>query len=222
MLVGKALDTATPVLTKKQSIGEALERMEHLQVTVMPVIDAQTGKLAGQIERSQIVEANKTMQPVSELILQEPVKIFKRQHLFNAIQLMLKYELSLLPVINDEWIYQGMIHKQHVLESLTHMLNITEFGSIITVELKKNDFTLSEIVQIIETEGGKILGITVETPDAEKGTYEISIKMNLKDVSRVASSLRRHGYAVITEAESEPSQIDLETRADELIKFLDV
>ncbi len=220
MLVGKALDTTTPVLTKKQPAAEALELMNNLQVTVMPVVDAETGKLAGQVERNQF--SDQAIKTVSEVTLQEPIKIFKRQHLFKAIQLMLKYELSLLPVVNDEWIYQGIICKEHILESLTHMLNITEFGSIITVELQQNDFTLSEIVQIIETEGGKILGITVETPDAEKSAYEISIKMNLKDVSRVASSLRRHSYNILTEAESEPAQIDLETRADELIKFLDV
>ncbi len=222
MLVSKALDTSTPVLTKRQSIAEALEQMNHLQVTIMPVIDAVTGKLAGQVELHQINKADENIKTISQLELQEPVKIFQKEHLFNAIQLMLKYELSLLPVVNNEWVYQGLIHKKQVLESLTDMLNITEFGSIISIELRQNDFTLSEIVQIIETEGGKILGITVEAPDAEKITYEISIKLNLKDVSRVASSLRRHGYNILTEAESEPAQIDLETRADELIKFLDV
>lgn len=222
MLVGKALDTDTPVLTQKHSIAEAMEQMNWQETTVLPVIDVDTGKLAGQVELSQLEEADDGTQMVSELALKEPIKIFRSQHLFNAIQHMLRYELSLLPVIDDEWLYQGVIQKEDVLESLTHMLNITEFGSIVTVELGQKDFTLSEIVQLIETEGGKILGITVETPDAEKETYEISIKLNLKDVSRVASSLKRHDYTILTEAESEPIQLDLETRADELIKYLDV
>lgn len=222
MLVGKALDTTTPVLTKEQSIAEARPQMELLEVAIMPVVEAQTGKLAGQVSFSQLAEAGEHVETISELTLQEPVKIFKRQHLFNAIQLMLMHELSMVPVINDDWIYQGIIHKKHVLESLTHMLNITEFGSIITIELQQNDFTLSQIVHIIETEGGKILGITVERPDAESKTYEISIKLNLKNVGPVASSLRRHDYKIVTEAESEPAQVDLETRADELIKFLEV
>lgn len=223
MLAGKALDTTTTVLTENKPITQARKQMEQLKVTVLAVVNAQTGKLIGQVGISQLKKAEKNgFKKVSELTLQEPVKIFKRQHLFNAIQLMLVHELSMLPVINEEWIYQGIIHKKQVLESLTHMLNITEFGSIITIELPQYDLTLSEIVQIIETEGGKILGITVERPDAEKEMYEISIKLNLKNVDRVASSLRRHDYNIITEAENEPTQIDLETRADELIKYLEV
>jgi hypothetical protein len=90
------------------------------------------------------------------------------------------------------------------------------------VRLNHQDFTLSEVVQLIEAEGGKILGITVETPNAEKKQYEVSIKLNLQDVSRVASALRRYGYTILTEAESESTNIDLETRADELLKFMDM
>ncbi len=222
MLVSKALDTNTRVLTKKDLVAVALEQMKRLEVTVMPVVDDDSHKLAGQIQIDQLQKAENGDKSISELILQEPVKIFKNQHLFNAIQLMLQYELSVLPVVNDAWIFQGIIRKKHVLESLTHMLNLTEYGSIITIELQNRDFTLSEVVQLIETEGGKILGITVETPDADNNSYEISIKLNLKDVSRVASALRRYGYQILTEAESEPAKIDLETRADELIKYLDV
>lgn len=222
MLVSQALDTTATVLTKNQLIAEAIDQMETLNVTVLSVVDAQTGKLAGQVTRDQVFDADEQAKTVGELTLREPVKIFKSQHLFNAIQLMLKYELSLLPVVNNEWVYQGIIHKNDVLESLTHMLNITEFGSVITIGLSPSDFTLSKIVQIIETEGGKILGITVEAPDAETENYEISIKLNVKDVSRIASSLRRHDYTILTEVEGDSTRVDLETRADELIKYLEV
>lgn len=222
MLVSQALDTTATVLRKDQPITGAIEQMERLKVTVLPVVDTETGKLAGQVTLGQMADAGKHLKIVGELTLREPVKIFRKQHLFNAIQLMLKYELSLLPVVNSEWIYQGIIHKKDILESLTHMLNITEFGSVITIELSPDDFTLSEIVQIIETEGGKVLGITVEAPDAKTDNYEISIKLNLKDVSRIASSLRRHDYTIITEVEGDSARIDLETRADELIKYLEV
>ncbi|HLR77292.1 MAG TPA: CBS domain-containing protein [Balneolaceae bacterium] len=222
MLVSEATDTKAAILSKNQRVGQALEQMDVLDVNALPVVDEQTGKLVGQITRNQLTDAADPFKIIGELTMQEPIKIFKSQHLFNAIQLMLKYEMSLLPVVDSNWIYEGMIHKKEVLESLTGMLNITEYGSVITIELSPNDFSLSEIVQLIETEGGKILGITVEAPDAEIGNYEISIKLNVKDVSRIASALRRYDYTILTELESDYVHTDLETRADELIKYLEV
>lgn len=222
MLVGKSLDTRTPVLLPNQSVIEAIEQMNRMEVSYLPIVEPDTNKLVGQIDLAQLRNADQTIKNISELHLQEPVKIFNNQHLFKAVHLMLMHGLSVLPVVTREWKYQGLIHKKHVLESLSRMLNINKYGSIITIELPQNDFTLTEIVHIIETEGGKILGVTVEPPTPESNTYEISIKLNLNDVSRVASSLRRHEYAVLTETKSDSSQLDLETRADELIKYLEV
>lgn len=222
MLIDHAIVSNIPALQNHQSIPEAIDQFKLLNLSVLSVVDGETGKLLGQITHEQVLRADEHIGTIGELTLQEPVKIFKNEHLFNATQLMLKYELSMLPVINSEWLYQGAIKKDDVLESLTRMLNITEFGSVITIELNPNDFVLSEIVRIIEIEEAKILGITVEAPNVDIQNYEVSIKLNVKNVSRIASSLRRHGYTIITELESDSSQIDLETRAGELLKYLEV
>ena len=222
MLVAKAINTDTRVLSTTDSKVEAREHMERIGVNNLPVVDAETHKLTGHISMEALQSVADNERLIGDFELVEPIKIFSNQHLFHAIRLMLEYELHLLPVIDDEWVFKGIIEKEQVLESLSKMLNLTEYGSIITVRLNHQDFTLSEVVQLIEAEGGKILGITVETPNAEKKQYEVSIKLNLQDVSRVASALRRYGYTILTEAESESTNIDLETRADELLKFMDM
>jgi hypothetical protein len=222
MLVAKAVNTDIRVLKDADTVVEALKQMESLEVRMLPVVDHSTHKLIGQIQNTKLRNAESETTTVSDFKLDEPIKIFNNQHLFHAIRLMLQYELRLLPVVDEEWKFQGIIKKQQVLESLGQMLNLTEYGSVITIELDQRDFTLAEIVQLIEGEGGKILGITVEPPDAEKINYEISIKLNLQDVSRVGAALRRYGYTILTEAESETFNVDLETRADELLNYLDM
>ena len=222
MLVAKAINNDVRVLTDQDTISGALEQMNNCKVALLPVVERSTRKLIGQVSHAMLSNTKDQTKLLAELELEEPFKIFNKEHLFQAIRMMLEHELHLLPVVNAEWEFQGVIKKQQVLESLSTMLNLTEYGSVITVELNQHDFTISEIVQLIEAEGGHILGITVETPDAEKKTYEISIKLNLQDVSRVASALRRYGYTILTESESESRKIDLETRADELLKYIDM
>lgn len=221
MLAKQALNTEIQPLYAHDSVEECRRKMNELEVSTLPVVDQTTKKLIGQIKKSQLDE--KALEStVSEIDSEEPVKIFLGQHIFEAARLMLQYERRLIPVVDKELTFKGFLGKSAVLESLTHMLNLAEFGSVITIELNQRDFTISEIVHLIETEGAKILGITVEMPETPANNLEVSIKLNLQDVSRVAATLRRHEYVVLTDSGNEAFGMDVETRADELIKYLDM
>lgn len=223
MLADQALTTTISPLTGTDTVTHALELMDGLEVGCLPVIDKTTNKLIGQVTRKQLQKVDNKDAAISVLELEEPAKIYKRQHIFEAARLMLLYEMRLLPVVDDKMTFVGMIQKQKVLESITDMLNLASYGSILTVELEQKDFTLSEIVHLIEVEGAKILGITVETPSSEGDTFKVSVKINLEDATRVASALRRYDYDVITEdVNSDVFGLDMEARADELLKYLDM
>lgn len=221
MFTKQALNTDIPPLFAESTVDEARFRMEELDVTVLPVVEKTTRKLIGQVS-AEMFYGSAPDTPISDLELEEAVKTYLNQHVFEAARLMLQYEMRLLSVVDEEWTFQGVVEKSTVLESLTHMLNLAEFGSVITLELQQRDFTLSEIVHIIETEGAKILGITVEQSKSSEGSFKVSIKLNLKDVSRVTAALRRYDYTVLTESGNEAFGRDIEHRADELIKYLDM
>ena len=208
-------------LNGTELIEAVKERMELEDVTTLPVVDETTRKMIGQVELEQLLKFRDDKR-VSDLELIEPVKLYQGQHIFEAARLMLQHELRMLPVVDNEMAYQGMLSKQQVLESLSRMLNLAEFGSVITVEIERVDYSISEIVQIIETEGAKILGVTVETPDNSEQKFEVSFKLNIKDVSRVVAALRRYDYSVLAQSESTVFGEDLEKRADELLKYIDM
>lgn len=221
MLAKQALNTDIEPLGAQDTILEGKRLMNELEVSTLPVVDKTTKKLRGQVSLSQL-DASDGDNNIADLELDEAVKIYLEQHIFEAARLMLEHEMRFIPVVDNELTFQGYLGKLKVLETLTHMLNIPEAGSVITVELKQRDFTLSEIVHLIETEGAKILGVTVEMPEIRKGIYEVSLKLNLQEISRVAATLRRHDYTVLTDSSNEVYSVDVESRADELIKYLDM
>lgn len=223
MLANQTLNITIQPLTASDSISQAMQRMEKLEVSCLPIVDSTTKKLIGQLKYNQLQKAGYPEAAISTMDLEEPVKIYQRQHIFEGARLMLQHELRLLPVVDDELTFLGVIQKQQVLESITEMLNLAAYGSILTVELDQRDFTLSEIVHLIETEGAKILGITVETPSAEEGAFRVSVKINLQDTTRVAAALRRYNYIVFAdESENGVFGFDVETRASELLRYLDM
>jgi len=221
MRAENAINTNLVPLTVDDSVLDARSKMDEVRSDIYPVVTPEDQTLVGQVRRSDIEDLDPATR-ISMLKLEDPVKIFDIQHLFEAARLMLQYELRLVTVVDQDMKFVGMIQKQRVLESLTGLLNLAAYGSVITIELDRRDFTLSEIVQLIETEGAKILGITVETPENEEGIFKVSIKINLQDTTRVTSALRRYDYEVTTESSPEMYGFDLESRADELIKYLDM
>lgn len=208
-------------LQSGDSVAEARQRMTSLEVDVLPVVDSTTHKLVGQLQINSLKNSDKKA-TIADLELDEAVQVFQGQHIFEVARLMFQYELHIIPVVDDERTYLGIMTKQQVLEALSKMLNLAEFGSVITVALDPIDLTISEIVQIIETEGAKILGVTVESPDGNKQMFEVSFKLNLRDVTRVKAALKRYGYNVLAESESTVYGEDLEHRADELLKYIDM
>lgn len=223
MLAEQILNTDIEPLHGEESITSALNRMDEAAVNCLPVVEATTRKLIGQVKRTQLERAENPEEEVKTFEFDEPVKIFQRQHIFEAARLMLQYELQMIPVVNEEITFAGMITKQNLLETLPDMLNLVSNGSILTIELDKIDFTLSEIVHLIEVEGAKILGLTVQKPKQEGEAFRVSIKLNLKDASRITSSLRRHDYNVVTDdASRDVFGFDMENRADELLNYIDM
>lgn len=208
-------------LRGSDTVAAVKERMNEEQINALPVVDPTTQKLIGQIEFDQLSQAEDDQQ-ISDLQMDKVVKIFEGQHIFEGVRLMLQYELNLLPLVNKEATYLGVITKQQILEAISKMLNLEQKGSVLTIEIEPIDFSLSEIVQVIEAEGAKILGVAVESPNSNHQAFEVSVKLNLEDISRVTAALKRYGYSVIAESESTVLENDLEYRADELIKYIDM
>lgn len=221
MLVKEILNTEISPLKLTDTVAAALMKIELLHTTKFCVID-EDGKIAGMAAISKLIEVVDENTLLSEVELEPPVYVPESQHLFEASRMMLSEQLYLMPVTNREMIFQGIIKKREVLNALGDVFNLSTLGSVIEVEMAQIDFTLSDLVRIVEMEGGKILGIAVQQPKAEHPFYRVSLKLNLEDSSAVSGSLRRFGYTIISEANSEALEHNLSDRADELIRYLDI
>ena len=222
MLARELLNTEFTPLAPQDKIYAALAKMDAWQTTHIPVREVTTGKLVGMISFEDIADVPDDSQEVNTIELNSSIYVFSSQHLFEVARRMLEYEVRLLPVVDRDGIYLGIVEKKNVLEAFSKMLNITTTGSVITVEVTKEDFTISELVHLIETEGAKILGLTVDQPADDSLKLRISIKISHIDTSAVVSSLQRHGYQTTTENRNDLLQTDISSRADELLRYLDI
>lgn len=222
MLAKKILNIEFTPLQPDSEISSALAKMDAWHSSSIPVVEPATRKVIGHVLFDDVAESDDESLPISSILMKPPLFVFKDQHVFEVARQMLQHEVRLISVVNIEEEYLGVIEKKSVLESLSTMLNITTSGSVIIVKMTQSDFTLSELVHLIELEGAKILGLTVEHQPENEAMLHISIKLSHLDTSAVVSSLQRHGYTTTTENRFDLLQTDFSNRADELMRYLDV
>ncbi|MEX1063456.1 MAG: CBS domain-containing protein [Balneolaceae bacterium] len=209
-------------LGPSDTASKALARMNAWQTTCLPVVESTTGKLIGQLDLGKLADLEDESISVSELPLESPAAVYPHQHIFEVARQMLMHEVRMISVIDADHTFRGIAERKKVLEVLSEMLNVSVSGSVISVEVDPGDYSLSELVHLIESENARILGVAVEAPKGLSENFHVSFKLNLNDTSGISQSLRRHGYDIRSESHSELLQFDISDKADELMRYLDV
>lgn len=221
MLAYEILDTSFEPLTLKSSVEAALLKMDLAGATKFPVVD-EANKLIGMAVLEILAGKESRTDAILECELEAPVYVNYMNHVFEASRVMLSNEIFVLPVVDMEMNFKGMLDKEDLIQVLGHIFNLDAAGSVITIVLDDYDFSLSEPVRIIENESARILGIAVKRPQAEAPQFQVSFKLHVTDSSGVSAALRRYGYVVLSEANSEALDNDMSSRTDELIRYLDI
>lgn len=209
-------------MVSSDKASAALAKMEAWQTSSIPVIEPATKKVIGVVTLKMLADLPDESVPLSEFDLEPPIYVFEHQHLFEVARQMLSQEVRFIAVVDHSESIVGIVEKKDLLDAFSSMLNISTRGSVISVDVGEADYTLTELVNLIENEGAKILGLTVEHARGEDSGIRVSIKLNLNDTSAVVSSLNRHGYQTTTENREDLLQLDMSSRADELLRYLEL
>ena len=80
----------------------------------------------------------------------------KFKHVFDAIKTFAEFKLSILPVLNDKEEYVGYINPADIIKNMGAMLSFNSPGGILILTMNDNDFFMSQVAQIVESNDAKI------------------------------------------------------------------
>lgn len=135
---------------------------------------------------------------------------------------MTRYKLSLLPVVDSQGQYLGVITHERMIEALTDICSASEPGSILVLELLPQDYVLSDIARLVEDNNARVLNLFSYT-DEETGRLQITLKVSLEDASPILRSFERFNYTVLYHF-MEKGMVDevLQQRMDELWRYMNM
>ncbi len=220
MNVGKHLLNDIKPLKPLEKVKDVLDLMEELKFSHLPVVDDER-KYLGLICEDDLLEVENEDSPLGQYPrFFRSYAISLTSNLFEAIRIIGKGNLSLLPIVDQEGVYQGYLSPLEVIQDLGRQLTFSESGSVLILELAVRDFQLSQVSQIIESEDAKIIGFNLTSGEDDK--LLLNLKINTKDLSRILKTFERYNYRVIDVFHESLFDETLSDRYESLLKYLNM
>ncbi len=155
MITRKLTSKEIQTITLEQSGAEALAIMQEYHLSHLAILS--NNKLLGVISEEDIwgmYDENNKLESIKEKIQHFFMPLGK--DVFEVIKYMDEHKLSLLPMLANEK-YVGSITHESIISSLASIVAIQESGGVIILEMMKKEYSMSEIAQIVESNGARIL-----------------------------------------------------------------
>ena len=198
--------------------NRALELMNLYRVNHLAVV--KNDFYLGVVSDKEINNWNSSDEYIEEHLpnLASPHVIYN-QHLFDIIEVLEKNNLSVVPVLDENKQYKGVITNRKLLYTIANSAAIQSIGGVIVLQMNHNDYSLTEISNIIENNDAKILSTYVtSTPESTK--MELTIKINKTEITPIIKDLERYEYSIIASYKEDDEDVDFLERYEQLMRFL--
>ena len=219
MLVKEMISDVIPTLRTSDTGLSALNWMDIFKVSHLPIVNDK--EFLGLVTESDIYDLNIPEEPLGnhQLSLVRPY-VHESQHILEVMELASKLKLSLVPVLDARKHYLGVITTTELLHYFADFAALKDPGGIVVLKLNHHDYSLAQIAQIVEGNDAKILG-TFLTSSANTTQIELSIKLNVTDLTSIIQTFNRYNYNVLGSYMKHDDEEDLlEDRYNLLMKYL--
>ncbi|MEC3905767.1 acetoin utilization protein acuB [Tamlana sp. 2201CG12-4] len=127
---------------------------------------------------------------------------------------------NIMPVLNAQNEYLGYYELNDIISLFSHSPFFTETGGILVIEKGVNDYSFSEISQIVESNNGKLLGAFVSKMNTD--LIQVTLKIGNTGLNDIIQTFRRYSYNIVSGHEEDTYIESLKERSDYLKKYLNI
>lgn len=220
MIAAEHINEFIPYLSPNDSVQKAIDWMEEYKLQHLPVVDEK--KCLGLLAENTIFEAYDFSAKINTFpLVCENVGLFLNNHVYDAIHLFHKHEISLVPIVNKKLEYVGVISIYDIINSLSDISSFKNIGAIVVLKIRDYNYSLHEISRIVESNNVKILSSHIQE-SSEVNFIEVTLKLNTKSIDAVVASFERYCYNIIAIFHRDISSDSDEDKLDHFFKFLNI
>ncbi|MBL7764747.1 MAG: CBS domain-containing protein [Chitinophagaceae bacterium] len=218
MNIGQLIAYDLPVLSLDDTGDRAMHLMNEFRVFHLPLV--QRDNYLALISEDDLLDWDTPEETLSlaDFITFRPA-VVENMHPFEAMKLTKEFNLSVVPVVDENNHYVGLVSSERLLNYLTDSNTVIEPGAILILEMEHRNYSLSEISRICESNDISILGLFVKT-DENTQLQQVTIKTNKTDIQALLATFERFNYHVVEVYASENSKEDLQHHYDQLMRYM--
>lgn len=218
MLAKELISEAIPPLLPSDDIQKVIDRMTEFRVSHLPVVEG--AQFLGVVSDEDLIEVTDYSLTLSQLDLSlNKTSIGYQQHVYDVIRLFHESQMSVIPVLDENRNFLGVISINTVMEHLASITAVKEPGGIIVLEVTERNYSLSHIAQIVESNNTRILSSYI-TSYIDSPKTEITLKLNRSDLSAIVASFQRYDYTVTGTFNDIKSDSGMTDRYEQLMNYL--
>lgn len=205
-------------IDSNETIAEVQDFFAELEFSHFPVTE--NGIYIGSIsaEDAETFEFNKHLNDYRYVL----EGFFARTNMIwiDVMEIFARYHTNVIPVLDETNAYVGYYELDDIIKFFYETPFLKEQGGIIIVEKGLLDYSMGQIVQIVESNNGKILGTFVSQSTAT--TVQITIKVAMGSLNDIIQTFRRYDYEIISEHNDDNYMNSLKERSDYLDRYLNI
>ncbi|MFB9053343.1 acetoin utilization protein acuB [Formosa undariae] len=127
---------------------------------------------------------------------------------------------NIMPVLNAENAYLGYYELNDIITLFNQTPFFAEDGGTLVIEKGLDDYSFSEISQIVESNKGKLLGAFISK--MQNNLVQFTLKIGNASLNDIIQTFRRYNYTIISGHEDDSYIENLKDRSDYLNKYLNM
>ena len=212
------LNTNIKALRITDSVADAQDLFSEYPFSHFPVLDDGVYIGCADAEDTELMDIDKTLDDMRYSF----DRFFVRETTIwlDVLEVFAKNETNLVPVLNDENKYIGYYEITDIIKFFDQTPFLKEQGGILVVEKGVQEYSMSEVAQIVESNNGRLLGLFISESEMHK--VQITVKISMGGLSEIIQTFRRYNYDIISEHQEDAYLNTLKDRSDYLDKYLNI
>ncbi len=220
MIASRLIHEDILALSSSDSIGEALSRMNEYKVSHFPVVKGE--QFLGVISEKDIEYLeNHDVELKKEFIHFDNYYVNVQQYIYDILKMAYTQKLTIVPVVDDDGRYIGCITQRDIVNFFSETMSVDYPGGVIVLELSINDYSLTEIANIVETNDAKVLSSHIVS-EVNSTKIEVIIKVSKINIGPILQTFERFGYKVVASFQESINYDELKDNYDSLINYLKI
>lgn len=219
MLNKELISPSIPTLNLNDTVFQAMDLMAEFNIAQLPVVSED--QYLGLVFENDLLNVDDTS-PLSSIADQfSKVAVHANTHILESVKMSGDYQLSVIPVVEKNNEFIGVILCTDLLKNLGKMTGASEPGGLLVLEMEQRNFSFAEISKLVETNDAQITQLNSYW-DATSDSFLVTIKINKIEISDIVATFQRYEYQVKYYFGEELYENELKDNYDHLMTYLNI